>query len=141
MHTSQPTHPTQRKTWKNKNLKPCTYLHHQRQTLATLSSPLYSRYWLLLVCHGGGKTSARVISSAFKGFIFSSTIVAVIEFWMRPIPWHQYNTLFCYCTKNIYFQPFCRLLLQTGRFRRGKRRKGKRGKEEPNESRRKVRKE
>lgn len=65
----------------------------------------------------------------------------------KQVQCHQ-GTGYCWCVTEEgkpvpgssvqHSKPFCRLLLQTGRFRRGKRRKGKRGKEEPNESRRKV---
>ena len=49
---------------------PTTHTHTLTPTDKRRFTKILFRYWLLLVCHRGRKTSTRIICSTFKGFIF-----------------------------------------------------------------------
>ena len=51
---------------------PTTYTHILIPTHKRRFTKILYRYWLLLVCHRGRKTSTRIICSTFKGFMFHS---------------------------------------------------------------------
>ena len=55
---------------KGNNLIPTHSHTHLSPTTNEVKYPSFSRHWLLLVRHRGGKTSARIICSTFKGLIW-----------------------------------------------------------------------